>query len=140
MKYSTAKAIILCLHAISRITSGLKRSKPAKRHTPEHFLLSSCKTHCRSSSANSVSLDSEAYCIVICVQAIFLTQLHTVSSDYCLWRGKQRFFWTQWLHAFPNADPLLSSPHAHKSLCLLLYYCPVNKFFSTIFLEAVYMC
>ena len=40
-----------------------------------------------------------------------------------------------------TSHPLLSSPHVHKStLCLFLYCWPVSKFFSTIFLDFVYIC
>ena len=43
-------------------------------------------------------------------------------------------------YSFDTSHPLLPSPHVHKSiLCLFLRCCPINKFFSTIFLDLVNM-
>ena len=43
-------------------------------------------------------------------------------------------------YSFHTSHPLLPCPHVHDySLCLFLHCCPVNKFFSTIFLDSVYM-
>ena len=40
-----------------------------------------------------------------------------------------------------TSHPLLPSPHVHKSiLYMFLHCCPVNKFFSNIFLDSMYIC
>ena len=48
--------------------------------------------------------------------------------------------WRFLCYSFHTSHPLLPSPHVHKFiLYVFLYCCPVNKFFSMIFLDSVYM-
>ena len=39
-----------------------------------------------------------------------------------------------------QSDSALMRLFKKNSLCLFLLCCPVNKFFSTIFLDSIYMC
>ena len=44
-------------------------------------------------------------------------------------------------YALNQSPSLLPCPHVHKSiLCLLLYSCPANRFFSTIVFQIPYIC
>ena len=62
-KLPVEEMIIMSLLNVGGCHMLLSDLSVKKRHAPKHSLFSSCKNHCRSSSANSVSLDSEAYCI-----------------------------------------------------------------------------
>ena len=43
-------------------------------------------------------------------------------------------------YSFHTFHPLLPSPHVHKSILYVSFYCcPANEFFSTIFLHSIYV-
>ena len=71
------------------------------------------------------------------IQSPCLSFLSHTANTHCLfdiWKCKFPCY------SFYTSHSLLPSPHVHKAiLCLFLHFCPVNKFFSTIFLYSVYV-